>query len=295
MKYLKRYNEHENLSIFGEEWKKLLPKKLTIITQNGEFELVNSTGKKNEPDDRPDIVVNGVGSEINAYYYQKAKLPSSEPDSLSIDMYLNKNENGIKILVSIIYGESSMSEFSLEAPNKVDVIGYDGIGSLYDPKSFFAFTDESIKELIYFFNSFNNGLKLTTNDFTFLDNKKDSYVFNNAQKGQDEERLKNSLNYKETNPIQKFENYEPIVDDVKKILSIIEKKYKVTTNKINIGEEKEMNYISVNDKSIPLSKPFLRKSYAINKIYFDVKDKLKEYSESSVRRAIREFINKNSK
>lgn len=220
MKYLKRYNEHKNLSIFGEEWKKLLPKKLGIITSTGKFELVNGNGKKPTPGDKPDIVVAGVGDEINAYYYQVTfdgpndVLEDGEPDSMSLDMHLTKNEKGIKILVNILYGEAPVFEFSVESPNKVTVSHYNGVGSLYDPKSSFAFTDESIENLVKFFNSFNNGLKLTPKDFTFLDKDKDSYTFDNAFPNQDEKHLKNSLDSKKVNKIQN-ESFVESGDDEK--------------------------------------------------------------------------------
>ena len=37
MKHLRKFNE--NVSLFDPKWVELLPKKLTLITQNGEFEL----------------------------------------------------------------------------------------------------------------------------------------------------------------------------------------------------------------------------------------------------------------
>jgi len=217
MKHLKTFNENNNISIFGEEWKKLLPKKIGIITSNGKFELVNSTGEKTTPGEKPDIIVSGVGDEINISYYQKTftgpndVLKDGEPDSLSIDLYLTKHKNGIKILVDIIYGEAPMFEFSIEPPNKIIVSHYNGIGSLYDPKYLFALTDESIGELVKFFNSFNNGLNLTSKEFAFLDEDEDSYKFNNELPGQDEESLKNSLK-KESNLLYltKFKSFDRI-------------------------------------------------------------------------------------
>ena len=38
MKFLKKFFEH-NISIFDDNWKKLLPKKIQIITSNGLFNL----------------------------------------------------------------------------------------------------------------------------------------------------------------------------------------------------------------------------------------------------------------
>ena len=37
MKYLKKINESDKISIFNSDWVKMLPKDLTIVTNNGEF------------------------------------------------------------------------------------------------------------------------------------------------------------------------------------------------------------------------------------------------------------------
>jgi len=51
MKYLKKFKElNENISIFNQEWKKLIPKELTILTSNGEF-----------PMKLVDLMINGNG------------------------------------------------------------------------------------------------------------------------------------------------------------------------------------------------------------------------------------------
>lgn len=98
-----------------------------------------------------------------------------EPDLLEFDIHFVKNERGIKLLVDITYGDTMAYEFSIESPNKININHYTGIGSLYDSETHFGFTDESISDLIKFFNSFNHGIKLTSKDLAFLDHHKDSY------------------------------------------------------------------------------------------------------------------------
>ena len=41
MKYLKRFNEH-SISIFNQDWKKLLPETLELITSDGNWTLHKS-------------------------------------------------------------------------------------------------------------------------------------------------------------------------------------------------------------------------------------------------------------
>jgi hypothetical protein len=177
MKYLKKYNEHKNISIFDQDWKKLLPKKLEIITSNGEFELEKS-----------DLAINGTGDLLQISYFQQTvegpndSLDDGEPDYLEFDICLTKSEKSLKMSIDITYGDAMMFEFSIEPPNKIIVAHYNGIGSLYDPKTKFAFSDKSLKELVDFFNRFNHGLKLKVEDFKFLDKKDDSYKFDNEVK-----------------------------------------------------------------------------------------------------------------
>ena len=124
------------------------------------------------------------GDLIQMAYYQNTPeesgdvLSDGEPDYLEFDIHIDKNERGIKLLVDITYGDSMVCEFSIEAPNKINVIHYTGINSKYDPDTHFGFTDETINDLVKLFNSFNHGLKLTSDDFNFIDKDLDSYKHN---------------------------------------------------------------------------------------------------------------------
>ena len=168
-KHIKKYNE--GTSIFNQEIKNFFPDKIYLSKTNGDWEL-----------DKKDIMLNG--DLIQMAYYQNTPeesgdvLSDGEPDYLEFDIHIDKNERGIKLLVDITYGDSMVCEFSIEAPNKINVIHYTGINSKYDPDTHFGFTDETINDLVKLFNSFNHGLKLTSDDFNFIDKDLDSYKHN---------------------------------------------------------------------------------------------------------------------
>jgi len=170
MKFLKKFNEN-NLTIYNEKVKKIFPKELEIYTSEGNYKLTKS-----------DITCeNDI---IRAFYYQNTAIDGNvtkdgEPDNLSLDLHFVKNENGFKTLVDISYGDQVKSEFSIEQPNKISIIHYNGIGSVADKHSQFGFEDKSINDLVNFFNNFNFGYKLTKDDFKFIDKYPDSFNYKN--------------------------------------------------------------------------------------------------------------------
>lgn len=88
------------------------------------------------------------------------------------------------------------------------------------------------------------------------------------------------------NYLEKFETYYPIDDEVDVALKFLREKYKVNSHRFL---NKEIKYISVDDKMVAISGPLKNKGRAVDKIYWDVKDKL-SVSEPSLRRAIKDFI-----
>jgi GMP synthase-like glutamine amidotransferase len=176
-----------DISIFQQDWfEKLLPdtikiksypnlKKLNFDQSLSDLDTSNQvyTLEKNDCTIDSDLI------QFN-YYHSTIKRPEDvtvdgEPDILEFDIHFVKNEDGIKLLVDISYGDNICFEFSIESPNKINVIHYTGIGSKYDSDTHVGFTDESIKDLVKFFNSFNHGIKLSEKDLAFLDEHKDSY------------------------------------------------------------------------------------------------------------------------
>ena len=160
MRYLYDFKIFEHLSILDKEIENLLPKELEIITSNGKFKL-----KKSDLTREINIL------RVNYWHCTSKKtgnvLSDGEPDYLDLDIHFLKNENGLKILVDVTYGDFMASEFSIHSQNKVDIINYNGFGSKFDPKSHFGFSQESLKSLIDFFNKF--GFNLKINQFKFID------------------------------------------------------------------------------------------------------------------------------
>ena len=169
MRHLKRFLEHKASYFDREGFRKFLPDKLELVTDNGEFVLKKCN-----------LTINSDLIQFDYYHntpdnHNGDVLADGEPDFVQFDLYFDKNSNGFKILVDITYGDSMMIEFSIEAPNKINIIHYDGIGSKYDPDTYFGFTDKTINDLVKFFNSFTHGLNVTKDDFKFIDKHPDSY------------------------------------------------------------------------------------------------------------------------
>jgi hypothetical protein len=164
------------ISIFDkEDWRKYLPQKLKLVTDNGDF-LLNQT----------DVLLNG--DIIQVTWYQKTfKGPNDvnddgEPDYIEFDIHMVKTNDGtdanpdnLKLNIDVTYGDSMVSAFTISMPGEVNVTHYNGFGSKYDKETEFGFEDETIKELVEFFNRF--GFQLDIKDFTFIDKYKDSYTY----------------------------------------------------------------------------------------------------------------------
>ena len=186
MRYLKKFNESESVSIFNGEWGKFIPSSLTIVTNNGEFTLERKTEMSNL---ETPIDVSNIMNVLQISYFQNTVEDKDgdvnadgEPDCLEFDITLVKDNNGnhqnpdtLRLNVEMTYGDSMTGHFTIDKPNKVDVVHYTGKNSLYDPETYFGFTDESLSELVEFFNRF--GFTTTPEDFTFIDKDLDSYEY----------------------------------------------------------------------------------------------------------------------
>jgi hypothetical protein len=127
--------------------------------------------------------VTGLG---NCYYLNEIKKLNLKCRELDWDQkvqvqngtdfyFLKKvDDNNFKIDIDITLGDAMVCEFSLESPNKVNVIEYTSWGSKADPSNtVFALQDESLKKFVNFINLF-DGFSLDVSDFKFLD-KYDNY------------------------------------------------------------------------------------------------------------------------
>ena len=185
MKHLRKFNE--NISLFDSNWVELLPKKLTVITQNGEFTLdVNSL----DPDKSGYAGIYNLMTSVSFSYGQNTverenddPTADGEPDSLQFDVAIVKDNDGteanpsksLRLNIDLTYGDAMMYAFTIDYPNKVHVHHYNGKDSLYDPETHFGFSDESLQELVTFFNRF--GFETTPDDFKFIDSDPDSYDY----------------------------------------------------------------------------------------------------------------------
>lgn len=178
-------------NIFDKEvWGNYLPKKLTIVTDNGTYELVYS-----------DCSVNGVTNKIEIMYFHSTPTgpndvnKDGEPDMLQFDIHMVKTNDGtesnpdnLKLNIDITYGDAMMSQFTIEMPGKTEVGHYNSYNSKYDKETFFGFEDQSIKDLVKVFNRL--GFELEPKDFTFIDKYPDSYTYI--------ESIKLNMNYLQT-------------------------------------------------------------------------------------------------
>jgi hypothetical protein len=85
------------------------------------------------------------------------------------------------------------------------------------------------------------------------------------------------------------ESFEPIESEVIEIENILSNLYDIKWYDI-LGKKTKGIYID--DKVYYISSSFTAKKRIVNKIYLEVMDDLKEYKESSIRKAIKNFLNR---
>ena len=152
MKHLKKFNESERVSILDDQsWTKLLPKKLTLVTENGEFTL--EVKGLNTEHGYPGIY--NLMNSVSFIYDQNTvegedgdATADGEPDTLQFDIAIVKDNKGdeanpsksLRLNIDLTYGDSMMYAFTIDYPNKVHVHHYNGKDSLYDSE--IVFTDD---------------------------------------------------------------------------------------------------------------------------------------------------------
>jgi hypothetical protein len=180
----------DNISIFQQDWfEKLLPDTIKVHSHpnlkklNFDQSLTNiDTENKTYVLKKNDCTIDGDLVQFNYHQntYDKPEdiVDDGEPDMLEFDIHFVKNDRGIKLLVDITYGDNMAYEFSIETPNKINIIHYTGKGSMYDSETHWGFCEDTIKDLVKFFNAFNHGINIIEEDFNFLDSDKESYQHN---------------------------------------------------------------------------------------------------------------------
>lgn len=174
-------------SVFdSKEWAKLLPKKLHVVTDTGKWEL-----EIPKDDDYGMGHATNIMNQMNSLQINYSQNTPSredgditrdgEPDQLEFDIAIVKDNDGasanpdtLKLDVDITYGDNMAVEFTIEMPDRIKVLHYTGIGSMHDPNSFFGFEDESLEDLVSFFNSW--GFSIRRDQLAFIDKYPDSYI-----------------------------------------------------------------------------------------------------------------------
>lgn len=149
-------------TIYDPSWEKYLPELMTINYHGKEYSF--KKGNIMLLDDMIEIC------------FDSTENSDGSPDTLEFDLYFTKdnNTNKLRINVDITYGDLMACEFSLESPNKVNVLQYTSYHSKFDPSNtVFALTDKSLDGFIEFLNHFGK-IKLTRDDMKFLD-ERDNY------------------------------------------------------------------------------------------------------------------------
>ena len=179
-RYIKMYEDFGRISTFDQDIKSLLPEEMFIENEYGKHTLK-----------KKDIMLNGDLIQIT--YYQNTPKENDgdvsvdgEPDYLCFDIHTIKQNNGsesngdsLRLNIDITYGDAMAFSFTINEPNQVEPHHYTGIGSMHEKETKFHFEDETLEELIKFFNRFSDKYNLTKDHFKFLDSDPNSYKPNN--------------------------------------------------------------------------------------------------------------------
>jgi hypothetical protein len=89
--------------------------------------------------------------------------------------------------------------------------------------------------------------------------------------------------------LKTFENFEPIDSEVSEIMDILANLYEVKLYDV-LG--KKVKGVMIDDKINYIDGTFSSKKVAVNRMYLEVIDSLSGYKESSIRKAIKNFLSK---
>ena len=157
MKYIRKF--FESVNIYDVDWQKLAPNSLCF--KKGDRNVCFKLGNVMKHFDMIQITYDTSDGE-----------EWGMPDTLEFDLYFLKPEGKhFKMDVDITFGNLMVSEFSLIAPNIVNVIQYTSYHSKWDPsETVFGFDDESLKKIVELFNKI-DGFNFTVDQFKFLDQR----------------------------------------------------------------------------------------------------------------------------
>jgi len=161
MKFIRTFEQYNTgISLYDKKWESFLPHKITVLKGGNSFEFTKGNALLN-------------ADWINITYENHLQ---GEPNNLMFDVYyaFDENSNSVKLDVDITYGDLMVSEFTINAPNKITVGQSTSYGSKFDPSNTeFALDSNAIHSLINYFNAFDHGIHLTFDDLNFLSHSED--------------------------------------------------------------------------------------------------------------------------
>lgn len=157
MKYIRKF--FESVNIYEVDWDNIVPKSLCF--KKGDHNICFTLGNIMKHFDM-----------IQVTYETSNGEEWGTPDTLEFDLYFLKPQSKhFKIDVDITFGDLMVSEFSLEVPNKVNVIQYTSYHSKWDPtETVFGFDEQSLQKILKMFNTF-DGFEFSVEQFKFLDQR----------------------------------------------------------------------------------------------------------------------------
>jgi hypothetical protein len=185
MKYLLTFNE--KFSIWDDGWREMLPDSLTIYKGQieGLQEIIYNKGNVMIHYNMLQITYDTDGwaipdtFEIDIYFVEddakemRTDLTHVMKSSVVVGEIEGGTENirNLRLDVDMTFGDQMACEFSL-SDSGVSLIQHSTKGSKFDPTdTIFALSDESLKDLIDFFNSFNLKRKFEVQELHFLEKK----------------------------------------------------------------------------------------------------------------------------
>lgn len=198
MKYLKLYEEFNNLSPDDTEEFDVVDGRISMFDEKRLFELlpkeleiIHTKGVDAQPKTwslkLSDLAVDPVKTEVIYSQNTPSKedndvLADGEPDNLEFDIHILKNNDGsqanpdnLSLNIDVTYGDAIVSSFKINSPNIVEPHDYTGSKSVVDPETMFAFTSDSIEKLVEFFNRWDSKFRITSDNFKFLNTDKESF------------------------------------------------------------------------------------------------------------------------
>lgn len=172
MKYLKTYKifEADGHFFYDPSIESILPEYIKVIKGDPNNPLILDYKKG---------VSRHLGAEVQIPYETMDKNGGREnPDTLEFDIYwsFDTNTNSLNINVEVNYGNLTACQFSIEAPNKIDVIRYTSLHSKeVQSNTVFALDDESLQSFCDYINRWDQGIHIDIEDLNFM-NQHDNYL-----------------------------------------------------------------------------------------------------------------------